>query len=94
MANKTNNMAHTEWKCKCHIVITTEYRRKVNYNHKTDIRDILKRLCTYKGVEKLEGHLIPDHVHMLVSIQPKYSISQFMWYLKGKSSLGTAKKSI
>ena len=61
---------------------------KVIYNQlKTDIRDILKQLCSYKGVEILEGHLMPDHIHMLVSIPPKYSISSFMGYLKGKSAL-------
>ena len=88
MANKTNDMAHTKWMCKYHIVFTPKYRRKVIYNqYKMDIRDILKRLCAYKGVEILEGHLMPDHVHMLVSIPPKYSISQFMGYLKGKSAL-------
>ena len=48
---------------------------------------ILRQLCNYKGVEIIEGHLMPDHIHMLVSIPPKYSVSQFMGYLKGKSSL-------
>ena len=58
------------------------------YNqYKEDIRDIIKTLCKYKGVEIIEGHLMPDHIHMLVSIPPKYSISQFMGYLKGKSAL-------
>ena len=58
------------------------------YNqYKEDIRDIIKILCKYKGVEIIEGHLMPDHIHMLVSIPPKYSISQFMGYLKGKSAL-------
>ena len=81
-------MAHTKWMCKYHIVFTPKYRRKVIYNqYKEDIRDIIKTLCKYKGVEIIEGHLMPDHIHMLVSIPPKYSISQFMGYLKGKSSL-------
>ena len=88
MANQTNSMAHTKWMCKYHIVFTPKYRRKVIYNqYKEDIRDIIKILCKYKGVEIIEGHLMPDHIHMLVSIPPKYSISQFMGYLKGKSSL-------
>ena len=74
--------------CKYHIVFTPKYRRKVIYNqYKEDIRDIIKALCKYKGVEIIEGHLMPDHIHMLVSIPPKYSISQFMGYLKGKSAL-------
>ena len=81
-------MAHTKWMCKYHIVFTPKYRRKVIYNqYKEDIRDIIKILCKYKGVEIIEGHLMPDHIHMLVSIPPKYSISQFMGYLKGKSAL-------
>ena len=88
MANQTNSMAHTKWMCKYHIVFTPKYRRKVIYNqYKEDIRDIIKALCKYKGVEIIEGHLMPDHIHMLVSIPPKYSISQFMGYLKGKSTL-------
>ena len=68
MANKTNDMAHTKWMCKYHIVFTPKYRRKAIYNqYKESIRDILKQLCAYKGVEILEGHLMPDHIHMLVS---------------------------
>ena len=88
MANKNNDLAHTKWMCKYHIVFTPKYRRKIIYNQlKVDIRDILKQLCSYKGVEIIEGHLMPDHIHMLVSIPPKYSISSFMGYLKGKSAL-------
>ena len=88
MANKTNDMAHTKWMCKYHIVFTPKYRRKAIYNqYKVSIRDILKQLCAYKGVEIIEGHLMSDHIHMLVSIPPKYSVSQFMGYLKGKSAL-------
>lgn len=74
--------------CKYHIVFPPKYRRKIIYNqYKESIRDILKQLCAYKGVEILEGHLMPDHIHMLVSIPPKLSVSQFMGYLKGKSAL-------
>ena len=88
MAKKNNDLAHTKWMCKYHIVFTPKYRRKVIYNqYKEDIRDIIKTLCKYKGVEIIEGHLMPDHIHMLVSIPPKYSISQFMGYLKGKSAM-------
>ena len=88
MANKANDLAHTKWMCKYHIVFTPKYRRKIIYNQlKEDIRDILKQLCAYKGVEIIEGHLMPDHIHMLVSIPPKMSVSSFMGYLKGKSSL-------
>ena len=88
MAKKTNDLSHTKWMCKYHIVFTPKYRRKIIYNqYKADIRDIIKQLCSYKGVEIIEGHLMPDHIHMLVSIPPKYSVSSFMGYLKGKSAL-------
>ena len=85
MANTTNSLSHTKWMCKYHIVFTPKYRRKAIY--KVSIKDILQQLCKYKGVEILEGHLMPDHVHMLVSIPPKISVSSFMGYLKGKSAL-------
>ena len=85
MANKANDLAHTKWMCKYHIVFTPKYRRKIIYNQlKSDIRDILKQLCSYKGVEIIEGHLMPDHIHMLVSIPPKISVSSFMGNLKYK----------
>ena len=88
MAHKTTSLVHTKWLCKHHIVFTTKYRRKVIYNkYREDLREILKMLCDWKGVEILEGHLMPDHIHMLVSIPPKISVSSFMGYLKGKSSL-------
>ena len=88
MANKTNSMAHTKWMCKYHIVFTPKYRRKAIYNqYKESIRDIIKQLCAYKGVEIMEGHLMPDHIHMLVSIPPYMSIAQFVGTLKSKSAL-------
>ena len=83
-----NSLAHTKWVCKYHIVFTPKYRRKIIYNQlRADIRDIIKDLCKWKGVEIIEGHMTPDHVHLLVSVPPKYSISQFMGYLKGKSAM-------
>ena len=88
MAQKANGLFHIKWRCKYHIVFTPKYRRKIIYGqYKESIRDILRQLCAYKGVEILEGHLMPDHVHMMVSIPPKISVSQFMGYLKGKSAL-------
>ena len=88
MAKKNNDLAHTKWMCKYHIVFTPKYRRKIIYNqYKTSIRDILKQLCAYKGVEIIEGEVCPDHVHLLLSIPPKMSVSYFVGYLKGKSSL-------
>lgn len=88
MAQKAYSLSHTKWMCKYHIVFTPKYRRKAIYNQlRKDIGVILKRLCSYKGIEIIEGHLMPDHVHMLVTIPPKYSVAQVMGYLKGKSSL-------
>jgi putative transposase len=88
VAQAREGMAHTKWMCKYHIVFTPKYRRKVIYNqYKESKRDILKQLCGYKGVEIIEGHFMPDHIHMLVSIPPKMSVSSFMRYLKGKSAL-------
>ena len=82
------SLAHTRWMCKYHIIFTPKFRRKVIYNkYKESIGDILKDLCKYKGVEIIEGHLMPDHIHMLVSIPPKISVANFMGYLKGKSAL-------
>lgn len=85
---KANSEAHTKWLCKYHIVFTPKYRRKKIYNqYKKDLAEILHDLCAYKGVEIIEGHLMPDHVYMLVSIPPKISVTSFMGYIKGKSSL-------
>ena len=83
-----NSLAHTKWECKYHVVFAPKYRRQVIYREiKVDIGKILRKLCDQKGVEIIEAKLCPDHVHMLVSIPPKYSVSQIMGYLKGKSSL-------
>ena len=81
-------MAHTKWLCKYHIVFTPKYRRKIIYKSiREDIREIIRDLCKWKGVEIIEGHMMPDHIHLLVSIPPKMSVSQFMGYLKGKSAM-------
>ena len=83
-----NSLAHTSWNCKYHIVFAPKYRRKVFYEEKRlEIREILRQLCQWKGVEIIEGEVCPDHIHMLVSIPPKISVSGFMGYLKGKSAL-------
>ena len=88
MANQTNSRSHTKWICKYHIVFTPKYRRKIIYNqYRESLREIIKLLCKYKGVEILEGHLMPDHVHLVLSIPPKLSVSAFMGYLKGKNAL-------
>lgn len=82
------SLAHTKWLCKYHIVFTPKYRRKIiYYDLRKDIQKIIKDLCKWKGVEIIEGHMMADHIHLLVSIPPKMSVSQFMGYLKGKSAM-------
>ncbi len=84
----TESLSHTRWNCKYHIVFAPKYRRQVIYGKiKKDIGIMLRKLCEYKQVEILEAEACKDHIHMLVSIPPKYSVSQIMGYLKGKSSL-------
>ena len=83
-----SSLAHTKWNCKYHIVFAPKYRRQIIYGKiKADIGSILRKLCERKGVQIHEASACPDHIHMLVSIPPKLSVSQFMGYLKGKSSL-------
>ncbi len=83
-----SSLSHTRWKCQYHIVFIPKYRKKVMYGQvKTDVREIIKVLCSYKKVEIIEGAVSVDHVHLCVSIPPKLSISDFMGYLKGKSAL-------
>lgn len=88
---KTNDkkiLSYTTWNCKYHIVFAPKYRRKIFYeSHRKEIIETLKELCRWKGVEILEGTMATDHVHILVMILPKMSVSGFMEYLKGKSSL-------
>ena len=84
----TDSLAQTKWNCKYHIVFAPKYRRQVIYGKiKADIGKMLRKLCEYKQIEILEAEACKDHIHMLISVPPKYSISQIMGYLKGKSSL-------
>ncbi|MDD7403215.1 MAG: IS200/IS605 family transposase [bacterium] len=83
-----NTLSHTRWECKYHIVFAPKYRRQVIYGKiREDICEILSTLCKRKGVEIIEAEWCPDHIHMFVRIPPSISISSFMGYLKGKSSL-------
>ena len=83
-----SSLSHTRWKCQYHIVIIPKYRRKVIYKEiRKDIGEILRKLCDYKHVEIIEAHAMPDHIHMLVSIPLSLCVSEFMGYLKGKSTL-------
>ena len=82
------SLSHTRWNCKYHIVFIPKYRRKEIYGKlRSDIGQIIRQLCSYKGVEIIEAHAMSDHIHMLVRIPPKIAVSNFMGYLKGKSSL-------
>ncbi len=84
----SKSLSHTRWKCQYHIVFIPKYRKKKLFGQlKFDIQDILSTLCKYKGVEIIEGAVCASHVHMCVSIPSKISISNFMGYLKGKSTL-------
>ena len=83
------SLSHVRWDCKYHVVFIPKYRRKVLYGqHRRDIGAMLRELCRQKGVALLEGHLMPDHVHMFFSIPPKFSVSQTIGFLKGKSAAG------
>ena len=86
--NDINSLAHSKWNCKYHIVFAPKYRRKVFYGEKkVAIGKILRQLCEWKGIKILEAEACPDHIHLFVEIPPKISVSSFMGYLKGKSSL-------
>lgn len=83
-----NTLTHTTWECKYHLIFAPKYRRQIIYGKiKQDVGKILRELCERKGIEIIEAELCKDHVHMLVRIPPKYSVSEIMGYLKGKSSL-------
>ena len=83
-----HSLSHTKWSCKYHIVFAPKYRRKAFYDaRRLEVGKILRQLCEWKGVTIIEAEICPDHVHMLVEIPPKISVSSFMGYLKGKSSV-------
>ena len=86
--NDINSLSHTRWNCKYHIVFAPKYRRKVFYKEKRrDVGKILRELCEWKKIKIVEAEVCPDHVHMLLEIPPKCSVSSFVEFLKGKSSL-------
>ena len=83
-----NSLAHTKWNCKYHIVFTPKYRRQIIYRQiSADIGQIIRTLCARKGITIIEAAALPDHIHLYVEIPPKYSVSEIVGYLKGKSSL-------
>ena len=86
--NDTRSLTHSKWRCKYHIVFAPKFRRKVIYGKlRAEIGQILRKVCERKGVKIIEAECCPDHIHMLVEIPPHLSVSQFMGYLKSKSSL-------
>ena len=86
--NDIHSLSHTKWECKYHIVFAPKYRRKVFFGQmRYEIGKIIRELCRWKEVNLLEAEACPDHIHILVEIPPKFSISNFMGFLKGKSSL-------
>ena len=86
--NDVKSLSHSKWRCKYHIVFAPKYRRQVIYGKmKAEIGKILRELCERKGIEIIAAECCPDHIHMLIRIPPKYSVSEIVGYLKGKSSL-------
>ncbi|HWS30370.1 MAG TPA: IS200/IS605 family transposase [Clostridia bacterium] len=86
--NDIQSLSHSKWRCQYHIVFAPKYRGKEIYGKiKTDVGQILRKLCEQKGVEIIEANACPDHIHMLVCVPPSLSVAQFMGYLKGKSAL-------
>ena len=82
------SLSHVKWECKYHVVIVPKYRKKLLYGKlRNQVGPILKELCRQKGVEVIEGHVMPDHVHMCLTIPPKYSVAFMIGFLKGKSAV-------
>jgi len=82
------SQAHVKWECKYHVVIVPKYRKKVMYGKlRHQIGEVFRQLCRQKGIELLQGHAMADHVHMLLSVPPRYSIAMTIGYLKGKSAI-------
>ena len=91
--SETRTLNHTEWECKYHVVFIPKYRRKVIYGQvRADLKEVFRRLARQKECEIEAGHLARDHVHMMISIPPKYSVSQVVGYIKGKSAIHIARR--
>ena len=84
----SHSLSHSKWTCQYHVVFIPKYRQKILYGRiKKDVREIIRKLCEYKKVEIIEGAVCADHVHLCLSIPPKYSIATIVGYIKGKSAL-------
>jgi putative transposase len=85
-------LSHSVWECKYHVVFIPKYRRKILCGEmRRELREVLRDLARQRGCEVEEGHFLPDHVHMLISIPPKYSVAQIVGFLKGKSAIHVAR---
>jgi len=90
--NDYESLKHTRWECKYHVIFIPKWRKKQIYGHlRKDLGTVLRELARHKESEVEEGHLMADHVHMLVSIPPKYSVAQVVGYIKGKSAIHIAR---
>ncbi len=88
-----NKISHTSWNCKYHVVFAPKYRRKAFYgSRRLEIGAILRKLCNWKGINIIEAEVCVDHVHMLIEIPPKYSVSEVIGYIKGKSAIAIARQ--
>jgi len=82
------NLSHVRWECKYHVIIVPKYRKRVLYGKiRRRVGEILRDLCRQRGIEMVEGHLMPDHIHMCLSVPPKYSIAFAIGFIKGKSAV-------
>ena len=89
------SLSHVRWECKYHVVTTPKYRKKVFFGKKRhQIGEIIRELCWQRGIELLEGHAMPDHIHMVLSIPPKYSVANTMGFVKGKSAVRVHRESL
>ncbi len=90
--SKYKTLQHTEWDCKCHVIFIPKYRRKVLYGQiRRELGDVFRRLARQKESEIEAGHLVADHVHMMISIPPKYAVAQVIGFIKGKSAIHIAR---
>jgi putative transposase len=91
MTQVTDHLNHSKWECKYHVVFTPKYRKKALFGPiRKELKDVFHRLATQKNCKIEEGHLMPDHVHMLISIPPKLAVASVVGFLKGKSSIWVA----
>ena len=82
------NLSHVRWECKYHVIIVPKYRKRVLYGKiRRRVGEILRDLCRQRGIEMVEGHLMPEHIHMCLSVPPKYSIAFAIGFIKGKSAV-------